>query len=80
VRLESEGEMIAVLENHISTQYHWISTAALGEAVDNELRVRGLRVVDASVFSGHVSGNITATPYAVDEKEADLIKADSGLF
>jgi choline dehydrogenase-like flavoprotein len=55
----------------------------LGEGVDNELRVRGLRglrAVDATVFLRYVSENIMATSYAFAEKGADLIKADSGLF
>ncbi|KAK5092355.1 hypothetical protein LTR70_003958 [Exophiala xenobiotica] len=77
--LETEEERIEYVKNHISTQYHLIGTCALGQAVDNELRVKGvkgLRVVDASIFPGHVSGNIMSTTYAVAEKGADLIKAD----
>lgn len=59
--LDSEEERIEYVKNHISTQYHLIGTCALGEATDNELRlkgVKGLRVVDASIFPSHVSGNI----------------------
>jgi choline dehydrogenase-like flavoprotein len=57
--LESEDERIEYVKNHISTQYHLIGTAAMGEVVDDRLRVKGvkgLRVIDASVFPGHVSG------------------------
>ncbi|KIW72222.1 hypothetical protein PV04_00432 [Phialophora macrospora] len=77
--LESEDARIEYVKNHISTQYHLIGTCALGEVVDNDLRVKGvkgLRVVDASIFPGHISGNIMATTYAVAEKGADLIKKD----
>jgi choline dehydrogenase-like flavoprotein len=60
----------------------------MGEVVDHRLRVKdgkgnlvkGLRVVDASVFPGHVSGNIMASAYAVAEKGADMIKEDDGRF
>jgi choline dehydrogenase-like flavoprotein len=77
--LDSEEKRIEYVRNHISTQYHLIGTCAMGEVVDDRLRVKGvkgLRVVDASVFPGHVSGNIMATTYAVAEKGADLIKED----
>lgn len=55
----------------------------MGEVVDAKLRVKGvqgLRVVDASVFPGHVSGNIMGSVYAVAERGADLIKRDDGRF
>ncbi|KXL45007.1 hypothetical protein M433DRAFT_67930 [Acidomyces richmondensis BFW] len=55
----------------------------MGEVVDDRLRVKGvngLRVIDASVFPGHVSGNIMATTYAVGEKGADIVKQDDGRY
>lgn len=86
--LETEEQRIEYVKNHISTQYHLIGTASMGQVVDERLRVKdgdgklvkGLRIVDASVFPGHVSGNIMASTYAVAEKGADLIKADDGRF
>jgi choline dehydrogenase-like flavoprotein len=86
--LETEEQRVDYVKNHISTQYHLIGTAAMGEVVDARLRVmdragkvvNGLRVVDASVFPGHVSGNIMSSTYAVAEKGADLIKEDDGRF
>lgn len=55
----------------------------MGEVVDDRLKVKGaknLRVIDASVFPGHVSGNIMASTYAVAEKGADLVKEDDGRY
>ncbi|KAF2234218.1 GMC oxidoreductase [Viridothelium virens] len=78
--LETEEERMDFARNHISTQYHLIGTAALGEVVDARLRVKGvsgLRVVDASIFPSHISGNIMSSTYAVAEKGADLIKEDA---
>lgn len=81
--LGTEEGRVEYLRNNISTQYHLIGTASMGEVVDDKLLVKGvnsLRVVDASVFPSHVSGNILATTYAVAEKGADLIKQQDGRF
>jgi choline dehydrogenase-like flavoprotein len=81
--IESEEERVEFVKNHISTQYHLIGTCTMGEVVDDKLKVKGvnnLRVIDASVFAGHVSGNIMSTTYAVAEKGADLVKADDGRY
>ncbi|CAK4004037.1 Alcohol oxidase [Lecanosticta acicola] len=81
--IESEEERVEYVKNHISTQYHLIGTCTMGEVVDEKLKVKGvsrLRVIDASVFPGHVSGNIMASTYAVAEKGADLVKADDERF
>ncbi|KAI4741863.1 alcohol oxidase [Aureobasidium sp. EXF-12298] len=81
--IETEEERVEYVRNHISTQYHLIGTCTMGEVVDDKLKVKGvenLRVIDASVFPTHVSGNIMATAYAVGEKGADLVKVDDGRF
>lgn len=73
-----EGQMAAA-KDFILGQYHLCGGCAMGHTVDSALRVKGvknLRVADASVFPGHVSGNIQGTVYAVAERAADLIKAD----
>ena len=80
--MDSEESRMEYVRNHVSTQYHLIGTAAMGEVVDDRLLVKGvkgLRVVDASVFPGHVSGNIMSSTYAVAEKGSDLIKEDWGI-
>lgn len=62
------------------TEYHPCGTCAIGQVVDEKLKVhgvKGLRVVDASVFPGNVSGNILSTVYAVAERAVDLIKEDA---
>ena len=60
-------------------EYHGMGTCSITQAVDDRLRVKGvkqLRVVDASVFPNNVSGNIQASVYAVAEKAAEMIKED----
>jgi len=61
--------------------YHPIGSCAMGAVTDASLKVKGvagLRVVDASVFPNHVSGNICSSVYAVAEHAADIIKAENG--
>lgn len=46
------------------SEYHPCGSCAMGDAVDSRLRVngvRGLRVIDASIFPNHVSGNIVSS-------------------
>ncbi|RDW82955.1 hypothetical protein BP5796_04446 [Coleophoma crateriformis] len=74
------------IRNHVATEYHPIGTVGMGKegvgAVDSNLKVygvKGIRVVDASVFPLHISGNPLATVYATAEKAADLVKAEWAL-
>jgi choline dehydrogenase-like flavoprotein len=59
------------------TVHHPLGTCAMGDVVDETLRVRGverLRVVDASVMPDLVGGNINAAVTMIAEKAADLIR------
>lgn len=73
-------EASKAIHEHVLTEYHPCGSCAMGVVVDERLRVKGvkeLRVVDASVFPNHISGNIMASVYAVAEKAADMIKEDA---
>lgn len=51
----------------VISEYHPCGSCAMGDAVDSRLRVKGvqnLRVVDASIFPNHVSGNIVSSVYS----------------
>lgn len=68
----------ATVRANAETLYHPIGTCAMGTVVDDELRVlgvRGLRVVDASVFPRATRGHTMAPVYMVAERAADFIKA-----
>jgi choline dehydrogenase-like flavoprotein len=73
-----EASRAAVRKRVVGT-YHPIGSCAMGSVVDGSLKVKGikgLRVVDASVFPNHVSGNICSSVYAVAENAADIIKSE----
>lgn len=60
-----------------STYYHYTGTCAMGEVVDSEMRVygvKGLRVIDSGVFPTMTSGTTNAPTIMVGEKGADLVK------
>ncbi|KAJ5814801.1 hypothetical protein N7474_006578 [Penicillium riverlandense] len=80
VNLHDRAAASEAVKDFCMTEYHPCGTCAIEQVVDEKLKVYGvqrLRVVDASVFPGNVSGNILSTVYAVAEKAVDLIKEDS---
>ncbi|KAI5917646.1 hypothetical protein F4810DRAFT_641317 [Camillea tinctor] len=85
--VQEAADLAGYLRQTLSpTEFHPAGTCAmmpreLGGVVDEDLKVygvRGLRVVDASIMPVLPGANTCQTVYAVAEKAADLIKADSG--
>lgn len=82
----SDTEWWAHVRRTAQTVKHPVGTCAMlprekGGVVDERLRVygvRGVRVVDASVFPGEVAAHIQATVYAVAEKAAVMVAEDWG--
>ncbi|KAK9357603.1 hypothetical protein V1504DRAFT_436603 [Lipomyces starkeyi] len=85
VPLSTDDECEDFARRTLGTFYHPIGTCSMlpredGGVVDSNLVVYGtknLRVVDASVFPLHISGNIQWTVYAVAEWAADVIKQEA---
>lgn len=75
--------MLEDLALHFSiTVYHLTGTCRMGEAVDPQLRVRGvrnLRVADASAMPTLVSGNTNAACVMIGERAAEMVAADHGI-
>ncbi|KAF8599117.1 GMC oxidoreductase [Ceratobasidium sp. AG-I] len=78
----TDSQIEAWLRREVETIYHPVGSARMGTSendsvVDASLRVhgiRGLRIIDASIFPQQVSGHPCAAVVAVAEKGADLIK------
>lgn len=84
LRNATTAEMEEFVRQRVNTLYHPTSTARMarredGGVVDEELKVygvRGLRVVDASIFPTIPAGHTAAPTLAVAEKMADVIKGE----
>jgi len=82
--VQSDEDFVADARARAGTVFHPVSTCRMGpdpkcDVVDSHLRVygvRGLRVVDASIFPTLTSGNTNAPTIMVAEKAADIILAD----
>jgi choline dehydrogenase-like flavoprotein len=82
VAVKTENELEYYVRKTAVTAHHPCGTCRMGvggddgAVVDSELRVhgiRGLRVVDASVFPDLIGGNINAAVIMIAEKASDLI-------
>ncbi len=73
-----KGEVDAHIRETSITVHHPLGTCAMGDVVDEEMRVKGaerLRVVDASGMPDRVGGNIHAAVLMCAEKAADAIRS-----
>ncbi|MFT6906090.1 MAG: choline dehydrogenase [Oleiphilaceae bacterium] len=85
--VNDEVSLLKYFREQAGSIYHLCGTCAMGNkpqnfVVDQRLRVhgiKGLRVVDASVFPNITSGNINAPVMMVAEKGADMILEDNCL-
>jgi choline dehydrogenase-like flavoprotein len=85
--VRTDAELFDVVRRTHQTVYHVSGTARMGAAgdpaavLDPQLRVRGLRglrIVDASVFPTLTSVNPVGTVLMVAERAADLIRSGAG--
>jgi len=82
VKIYPDAEIDAWVRSHVESAYHPAGTCKMGSSddpfavVDASCRVRGikgLRVVDSSIFPSLTNGNLNAPTIMVAEKAADLI-------
>ena len=84
--VQDDQDMLSYFRQNCGSIYHLCGSAAMGSdptksVVDKQLKVhglRGLRVVDASIFPNITSGNINAATMMVAEKAAALILGERG--
>ena len=84
--ITSDADLIQDFRKRSGTVYHPVSTCRMGPdasraVVDARLRVdgfEGLRVIDASVFPGNITGNTNAPTIMVGWKGAEMVLEDNG--
>jgi len=84
--VQDDQAMLTYFRENCGSIYHLCGSCAMGgnpttSVVDKNLKVhglRGLRIVDASIFPNITSGNINAATMMVAEKGASLILQDRG--
>ncbi|MGE0500096.1 MAG: GMC family oxidoreductase [Rhizobiaceae bacterium] len=83
--IQSDEDLILDFRKRSGTVYHPVSTCRMGPdpletVVDPRLRVHGiegLRVIDASIFPGNITGNTNAASIVTGAKGADLVLEDN---
>jgi choline dehydrogenase-like flavoprotein len=75
-RSGSEEDLDAWIERRVFSNWHPACTCAMGQVVDEELRVYGLeslRVADVSILPSLIRGNTNAPAIMIGERAADLL-------
>ncbi|MEF2132159.1 choline dehydrogenase [Pseudoalteromonas maricaloris] len=85
-RVQTDEEIDAFVRKAVESAYHPSCSCKMGEdemaVVDSQTRVhgvKGLRVVDSSIFPTIPNGNLNAPTIMVAEKAADMILGNSPL-
>ncbi|MBX3573753.1 MAG: GMC family oxidoreductase N-terminal domain-containing protein [Mesorhizobium sp.] len=84
--VQSDADLIDDFRRRSGTVYHPVSTCRMGpdpasSVVDPRLRVHGisgLRVIDASIFPGNITGNTNAAAIMTGWKGAGMVLEDQG--
>lgn len=79
-RVDREGYWRCYVRHMTYSVYHAVGTAALGAALDERLRVRGvarLRVADLSALGRLPRANTAAAAIAIGERVADFVTQDN---
>ncbi len=84
--IQSDEDIIEFVRNHGESAYHPSCTCKMGNdehaVIDGQMKVhgiKGLRVVDASVFPTITNGNLNCPTIMAAEKSADLIRGNEPL-
>ncbi len=83
--IQSDADLIDDFRRRSGTVYHPVSTCRMGpdpasSVVDARLRVHGingLRVIDASIFPGNITGNTNAPAIMTGWKGAEMVLEDN---